>query len=68
MYVKKWNRRQNAANWGIFYQFEEHACMLHILSLLAHFSQNVKYWYEMRDILVPNFSRAVRNWYQFSRF
>ena len=40
---------------GVFYQCEEYACMLHIILLNAHFSQNVKYWYEMRDIVVPTF-------------
>ena len=24
----------------------------------AHFSQNVKYWYEIRDVLVPIFTRC----------
>ena len=55
MYVKKWNRMQNAADLGVFYQCEEYACMLHIISLRAHFSQNVNYWYEIRDVLMPNF-------------
>ena len=33
-----------------------HACMLHIILLRAHFfSQKEKYWYEIRDVLVPNF-------------
>ena len=27
--------------------------MLHIISLRAQISQNVKYWYEICDILVP---------------
>ena len=46
---------QNAADLGggVFYQCEEYACMLNIISLRAHFSQNVKYWYEIRDVLVP---------------
>ena len=30
-------------------------CMLHIISLCAQISQNVKYWYEKCDILVPIF-------------
>ena len=58
---------QQIWGWGVFYQCEEYACMLHIISLRAHFSQNVKYWYEIRNVLVEctNFLRAVRNWYQF---
>ena len=32
-----------------------HTCMLHIISLRAHFLQIVKYWYEIRDVLVPIF-------------
>ena len=51
--------------WGLFYQCEEWACTLHIILLCAHFSQNVRYWYEICDVFVPIFSRAVRNWYQF---
>ena len=43
---------------GVFYQWEEYACMLHIILLHAHFSQNVKYWYEVRDVLVPIFTRC----------
>ena len=39
--------------WVVFNQCEEYACMLHIISLHAHFSQNVKYWYEIRDVRVP---------------
>ena len=27
--VKNWNRMQNAADLGVFYQCEEYACMLH---------------------------------------
>ena len=30
-------------------------CMLHIISLRAQISQNVKYWYEICDVLVPIF-------------
>ena len=41
--------------WGVFDQCEEYACMLHIILLRAHFSQNVKYLYEIRDVLVPVF-------------
>ena len=55
MHVKNWNRMQNAADLGVFYQCEEYACMLHIISLRVHFLQSVKYWYEMRDVLVPIF-------------
>ena len=36
-----------------FYQCEDCACMLHIISLRAQISQNVKYWYEICDVLVP---------------
>ena len=35
----------------------EYARMLHIISLFAHFSQNVKYWYEIQ--------MYVRYWCQF---
>ena len=44
MHVKNWNRMQNAADLGgggVFYQCEEYACMLHIISLRAHFSQKI---------------------------
>ena len=33
-------------------------CMLHIISLCAQISQNVKYWYEKCDVLVPFFTRC----------
>ena len=33
-------------------------CMLHIISLCAQVSQNVKYWYEKCDVLVPIFTRC----------
>ena len=48
---------QNAADLGggIVNQCEEYACMLYIILLRAHFSQNVKYWHEIRDVLVPIF-------------
>ena len=59
---------QNAVDLGVFYRCEDLACMLHIFSLRAqisqnvkywggHFqiSQNVKYWYEICDVLVPIF-------------
>ena len=36
--------------------FEEYARMLHIIFLRARFSQNVKYWYEIRVVLVPIFT------------
>ena len=32
--------------------------MLHIISLRAQFSQNVKYWYEIYNVLVPFFTRC----------
>ena len=41
---------QNAADLG-----EDCACMLHIISLRAQISQNEKDWYEICDVLVPNF-------------
>ena len=44
--------------WEVFYQCEEYACLLHIISLRAHFAQNVKYRYEIRDVLVPIFTRC----------
>ena len=43
--------------WGLFYQCEEYSSMLHTILLRAHFSQNVKYWYEIRVELVPFFHR-----------
>ena len=42
----------------VFYQCEEYACMLHIILLHAYFSQNVKNWYEINDVLVPIFTRC----------
>ena len=62
MRAKNWNRMQNATDLGVFYQCEEYTCMLYIILLRAHFSQNVKYWYEMRYLYLP---RAVRILYQF---
>ena len=32
--------------------------MLHIISLRAQISQNLKYWYDICDILVPIFTRC----------
>ena len=49
--VKNWN--QNAADLWAFYQCEEYACMLYETCFRAHFSQIVRYWYEIRDGLVP---------------
>ena len=46
---------KNAADLGVFYQCEKYARMLHIILRRAFFSQNVKYWYEVRDVLVPIF-------------
>ena len=43
---------------GIFYQCEEYACLLHIILLRARISQNVKYWYELRDIWYQFFTRC----------
>ena len=40
---------------GEFYRCEDCACMLHIISTRAQISQNVKYWYEICDVLVPIF-------------
>ena len=39
--------------WGVSYRCEDCACMLHIISLRAQISRNVKYWYEICDVLVP---------------
>ena len=41
--------------WGVFYRCEDCACMLHIISLRAQVLQNLKYWYEICDVLVPIF-------------
>ena len=46
---------QNIADLGVFYQCEEYAFLPHIILLHAHFSLNVKYWYEVRDVLVQFF-------------
>ena len=46
---------QNAANLGGIYRCEDCACMLHIILLRAQNLQNVKYWYEICDVLVPIF-------------
>ena len=52
--MKNWNRLIYAADLGcFFYRCEDCACMLHIISLRAQISQNVKYWYEICDVLVP---------------
>ena len=54
---------QNAADLGVgevFYRCEDCACMLHIISLRAQISQNVKYWYEICDVLVPIFQALRR--------
>ena len=32
--------------------------MLNIILVRAHFSQNVRYWYEICDVLVPIFTRC----------
>ena len=32
--------------------------MLHIISLRAHFSQSMKYWYEISYVLVPILTRC----------
>ena len=51
--MKNWNRLQNAADFGCFYRCEDCACVLHIILLRAQITQNVKYWYEICDVLVP---------------
>ena len=51
--MKNWNRLQNAADLECFHRCEDCACMLHIISLRAQISQNVKYWYEICDVLLP---------------
>ena len=33
-----------------------HVCYIHIILLRLHFSQNVKYWNEIRDVLVLVFT------------
>ena len=53
--MKNLNRMQNAEDLGVFYRCEDCACILHIISLRAKISQNVKYWYEICDVLVPIF-------------
>ena len=68
MHVKNWNRMQNAADVGVFYKCGEYACMLHIILLHAHFSQNVNYWYEIRDVLVPMFHELRGIGTNFSKF
>ena len=45
---------------GVFYRCEEFACMLHIISLRAQVSQNVKYWYEICDVLFTIFHALWR--------
>ena len=52
MHVKNWNRLQSAADFGCILSM---GCMLHIISLSALISQNVKYWFEICDDLVPIF-------------
>ena len=39
----------------VFFRCEDCACMLYLISLHAQISQNVKYWYEICDVLVPIF-------------
>ena len=41
--------------------------MLHIISLRAQISQNVKYWYEICDVLVPIFHALWRTGTNFSQ-
>ena len=50
--VKNWNRMQNAADKGVFYQCEEYACILY----RAYFSLSVRYWSEICDVLVLFFT------------
>ena len=50
--VNNWNRKQNAADFGVFYQREEYACVLYEIWLRAHFSQSERYWFEICDIHV----------------
>ena len=47
MHVKNWNQMQNAADFGGYF--------INVKNTRAYFSQNVKYWYEIRDVLVPIF-------------
>ena len=55
--MKNRNLIQNAADLAVHvvYQCEEYACMLHIIFLRALFSQNVKYLYEICDVLASIF-------------
>ena len=48
--MKNWNWLQNAADLGCFYQCEDCARSENICSII---SRNVKYLYEMCDVLVP---------------
>ena len=49
----------------VFYRCDDCACMLHIISLRAQISQKceILVWNMLR--IGTNFSRAVKNWYQF---
>ena len=53
--------------WEVFYRCEEFACMLHTISLRAQISQNVKYWYEICNVLVPIFHALWRIYTTFSQ-
>ena len=47
---------QNAADfWGYFIDVKITHVYYNIISLRAQISQNVKYWYEICDVLVPIF-------------
>ena len=52
---------------GVFYWCKACACMLHIISLRAQISQNVRYWYAIYDVLVPIFHALWRIGTNFSQ-
>ena len=53
--LRKWNRMQNAADLGVFYQCEEYTCMLYEILFRVYFSQSVRYWNEICAVFVPIF-------------
>ena len=75
-----WSSQMSVTNWlwiigieckmpqilGVFYQCEEYSCMLHVYEIWprAYFSQSVRYWYEICDVLVPILT-CCEDWYQF---
>ena len=54
--VKKWNRIQNAADWGGGYFInvrKTHVC--NMKDFVRIFPQSMRYWHEISDVLVPTF-------------